>query len=264
MASTRHVCLVTGASSGIGADLAALAAADDFDLVLVARRVGALRAVAAECERHRVKVTIIPADLGDPTASRVLAAELRARRLDVHTLINNAGLGANGTVAALSLESQLHMIQVNVTALTELTRRLLPPMLERGTGAILNVASTAAFLPGPHMAVYYASKAYVLSFTDALGEELKGTGVQVSALCPGPTATEFAAVAGTSATKAFKQRAMTMSSLEVARAGWQGLLSGERVVVPGLRNKFLVQALRAAPRAIAARISASLNVSVES
>ena len=264
MAASRLVCLVTGASSGIGADLAAQAAADDFDLVLVARRVSGLRAAAAECERHRVKVTIIPADLGDPTACRVLAAELRARRLDVHTLINNAGLGANGSVATLSLESQMNIIQVNITALTELTRRLLPAMLERGTGAIMNVASTAAFLPGPNMAVYYASKAYVLSFTDALGEELRGTGIQVSALCPGPTTTEFAAVAGMSAHKLFRQRGLTMSSLEVARAGWQGMLSGQRIVVPGLRNKLLVQSLRAAPRAVAARISASLNASVES
>jgi len=262
MVSPRLICLITGASSGIGADIADLAAADNYDLVLVARRVSALRTVAADCERkHGVKVTIIPADLGDPTAPRVLAAELRARRLHVHTLVNNAGLGANGPVATLPLDTQMNIIQVNITALTELTRRLLPMMLERGSGAVLNVASTAAFLSGPNMAVYYASKAYVLSFTEALGEELRETGVQVSVLCPGPTATEFASVAGMSKNKLFKQRGMTMTSREVARIGWEGLLAGDRVVVPGLTNKLLVQSLRAAPRALTVRLSASLNAS---
>jgi short-subunit dehydrogenase len=262
MTATRLTCLITGASSGIGADLADLAAADGFDLVLVARRVSALRTVAAACERqHGVKVTIIPADLADPTAPRVLGAELRARGLQVHTLVNNAGLGATGPVATLSLETQLNILQVNITALTELTRRLLPMMLERGSGAVLNVASTAAFLPGPNMAVYYASKAYVLSFTEALGEEVRGTGVQVSVLCPGPTATEFASRAGMAANKMFKQRRLMMTSREVARIGWEGLLAGDRVVVAGLTNKLLVTSLRATPRAVAVRISASVNAS---
>jgi short-subunit dehydrogenase len=262
MSRTRPTCLITGASSGIGADLAECAAADQFDLVLVARRVSALTEVAQRCERkYGVKVIIIHSDLGDPTAARVLVAELRARKLDIHTLINNAGFGANGSVAQLSSEVQLNMIQVNVTTLTDLTRRLLPAMLERGTGAVMNVASTAAFLPGPGMAVYYASKAYVLSFTEALAEELRGTGINVSALCPGPTATEFAAASGMSATKLMKQRAIMMSSADVARIGWDGLLRGKRVVLPGVQNKLLIQSLRMAPRAIAARISALLNAS---
>ena len=265
MASPRLTCLITGASSGIGADLAECAAADQFDLVLVARRVSALAEVAQRCERkHGVRITIIQSDLGDPTAVRVLAAELRARKLEVHTLINNAGVGANGSVAQLSIDVQLNMIQLNVTTLTDLTRRLLPAMLERGTGAVMNVASTAAFLPGPGMAVYYASKAYVLSFTEALGEELRGTGITVSALCPGPTATGFAEASGMSATKLFKQRAIMMSSAEVARIGWDGLLRGQRVVVPGIQNKLLIQSLRMVPRAIAARISALLNASAAS
>lgn len=262
MPNIRPLCLITGASSGIGADLAHCAAADGFDLVLVARRVSALAQLAERCERmHNVRAISIPADLADPTACRVLGAELRARKLDVHTLINNAGVGASGTVSTLTVEVQMNIIQVNVTALTELTRRLLPGMLERGTGAVMNVASTAAFLPGPGMAVYYASKAYVLSFTEALAEELRDTGIQVSALCPGPTHTEFAAVAGMSASKLFKQRGLAMTSAAVARAGWEGLLSGQRIVIPGLRNRLLIQSLRAAPRALAARISASLNAS---
>ena len=265
MPSPRLLCLVTGASSGIGADLAHCAAADGFDLILVARRVSALAAVAKQIEQeHRAKVLVIPANLGDPTAARVLAAELRGRKLQVHTLINNAGLGASGAVADISIETQMNLIQVNVTSLTELTRRLLPAMIERGDGAIMNVASTAAFLPGPGMAVYYASKAYVLSFTDALGEELRATGVRVSALCPGPTTTEFAAVAGMSNHKLFKQRGLTMSSPVVARQGWEGLLAGRRIIVPGLRNRILTQSLRFTPRAVAARISASLNASVAS
>lgn len=262
MASSKPICLITGASSGIGAELADCAAADGFDLVLVARRLSGLANVAQRCQnKHNATVTILPADLGDATAPRVLAAELRAKRLDVHTLINNAGLGANGTVATLSLESQLHMIQVNITALTEMTRRLLPGLIERGTGAVMNVASTASFLPGPGMAVYYASKAYVLSFTEALGEELRDTNIHVSALCPGPTSTEFGAVAGNSASKLAKQKSVMMSAASVARSGWDGLLRNERVIVPGLANKFMVQALRATPRAVATKLSASVNAS---
>ncbi len=265
MPSTRPLCLITGASSGIGADLAICAAADGFDLVLVARRLNALATVAQRCERmHDAKVTIIRSDLGDPTAPRVLAAELRVRKLEVHTLVNNAGLGASGSVASIPLETQLNLIQVNITALTEITRRLLPAMQERGSGAVLNVASTAAFLPGPGMAVYYASKAYVLSFTEALAEELRGTGINVSALCPGPTATEFGAVAGMSDAKLFKQKGLMMSSAAVARAGWEGLLSGERVIVPGVTNKLLTQSLRLSPRRLVARISAYLNASAAS
>ena len=265
MPSSKPIALITGASSGIGADLAECAAADGFDLVLVARRVNALAVVAQRCERKfNATVSIFPADLGDPTAARVLCAELRARRLDVHTLVNNAGLGASGAVASLSINTQLNMIQVNVTALTELTRRLLTLMIERNTGAILNVASTAAFLPGPGMSVYYASKAYVLSFTEGLAEELKHTDIHVSALCPGPTATEFAAVSGMSDSKLLKQKSIVMSSAAVARAGWDGLLRRERVVVPGLANKLMVQTLRAAPRSLAAKISASLNASADS
>ena len=262
MTSTRPLCLITGASSGIGADLADCAAADGFELVLVARRMQALAEVAQRCERkHNAKVTIIQSDLSDSTAPRVLAAELRARKLDVHTLINNAGVGASGSVAQLSLEAQLNIIAINITALTDLTRRLLPGILERGSGAIMNVASTAAFLPGPGMAVYYASKAYVLSFTEALAEELRGTAINISAFCPGPTATEFADVAGMSQSKLFKQKSLLMSSAAVAKIGWDGLLTGKRVVIPGLKNNLLNQSLRITPRTIIARISASLNAS---
>ena len=264
-ANQKPICLITGASSGIGAEFALCAAADGFDLVLVARRVQGMADVAQRCERlHNAKVTIFPADLGDPTAARVLCAELRANRLEVNTLINNAGVGASGSVASLTLEQQLNIIQVNVTALTELTRRLIPAMLQRGTGSVLNVASTAAFLPGPGMAVYYASKAYVLSFTEALAQELQHTNIHVSALCPGPTATNFGAASGMSSSKLLKQKGIMMSSPTVARAGWDGLLRRERVIVPGIANKLMIQSLRAVPRALAARISALLNASADS
>ena len=262
MPPSRPVALITGASSGIGADLARCAAADGFDLVLTARRIPALKAVAERCEKaHGAKVHIIPADLADPTAARVLCAQLRGLRLDVHTLVNNAGFGATGRFAELTLERQLGIIQVNITALTELTHRLLPAMRERRDGGILNVASTAAFLPGPGMAVYYASKAYVLSFTDALHEELRDSGVRVSALCPGPTATEFGEVSGMSSAKVMKQASLIQRSDVVAQDGWNGLQRGDRVVVPSLRNKLLVQALRVLPRALVARVSAELNAS---
>jgi uncharacterized protein len=265
MPSTKPVCLITGASSGIGAELAYCAAADGFDLVLVARRVSALAAVAQRCQaQHNAKVTIMPADLGDVTAARVLTTELRAQQIVVHTLINNAGLGAAGSIAALTLDAQLHMIQVNIVALTELTRRLLPGMLERNDGAIMHVASTAAFMPGPGMAVYYASKAYVLSFSEALSEELRGTNIRVTALCPGPTATEFAAVSGMSKSKLLKQKSIIMSAATVARDGWNGLLRNERLVVPGVMNKLMVQSLRTTPRKLVTKISASLNASAES
>lgn len=262
MASSRPLALITGASSGIGADLALQAAAGGCDVALVARRVPELKAVAARCEQqHGARTHILHADFGDPTAAKVLCAQLRGLRLQVHTLVNNAGLGATGRFTQLALDRQLNILQVNIAALTELTHRLLPDMLAAHDGAILNVASTAAFLPGPGMAVYYASKAYVLSFSDALAEELTGSGVRVSALCPGPTATEFGDVSGMSNAKVMKQASLIMRSEDVARIGWQGLQRGKRLIVPSVRNKVLVHSLRLLPRALVAKVSAGLNAS---
>jgi short-subunit dehydrogenase len=257
----RGTALVTGASSGIGLELTTLLAHDRHDLVLVARRRDRLEAIARGLtEEFGVTVTILAHDLARPEAPARLARELEERGLAVHILINNAGFGVYGPFARTPLEKELEMIQVNVTALTHLTKLLLPGMLERRGGRILNVASTAAFQPGPLMAVYYASKAYVLSFTEALANELDGSGVTVTALCPGPTITEFQKEAGVAQTRLFRSM-LVMNAPEVARAGYEGMLRGKRIVIPGAANRVLVEALRVSPRrlvtAVARRIQES-------
>ena len=258
MSSPRATALITGASSGIGRDLAAQFAADGHDLVVVARRGEALRALADELTaRHRITVATIAADLTQPDAPARIFAEVSGRNTPVDVVVNNAGFGLHGTVAELSLERQLEMIQVNVTALTALTRLFLPAMLLRNRGGVLNVASTAAFQPGPLMAVYYATKAYVESFTEALAEEVRGSALRVSCLCPGPTATEFADAAAMSDTNLF--RGKTMTSSEVARTGYAGWKNGTVVVVPGLSNKIGMSLVRASPRLVVRRLVKRLN-----
>jgi uncharacterized protein len=250
--------LITGASSGIGLDLAHLFAAKKYDLILVARREDKLREVAAVIMReHGVKVEVIAADLSQPAAPAALVAELERRGLAVDVLVNNAGFGDRGAVAELSVERQRDMLQVNVTALTELSRYLLPAMLQRKRGGILNVASTAAFQPGPFMSVYYASKAYVLSFSEGLAEELRDTGVTVTCLCPGATATEFAQEANMTESRLFQMGAMT--SKEVARAALDGFLAGKVIVVPGIKNKLGAQSVRFSPRWMVRRLVRVLN-----
>ena len=189
----RGVTLITGASAGLGVEFARACAARGEALALAARRRERMEALAGELggEAH-----VFAIDLAEPEAAVSLLNEIEAEGLQVDVLINNAGFGGGGRFAEISFERQRDMVRLNVGTLTELARLVLPGMLERGRGAILNVASTAAFQPGPNMAVYYASKAYVLSFTEALHEELKGKGVRVSALCPGPTDTEFFEAAG--------------------------------------------------------------------
>ena len=167
--------------------------------------------------------------------------------LSVDVLVNDAGFGVYGPFAETAIGKELEMIQVNVMALTHLTKLLLAGMRARRAGRILNVASTAAFQPGPLMAVYYASKAYVLSFTEALANELAGSGVTVTALCPGPTITEFQKHAGVAQTRLFRSM-LVMNASEVARAGYEGMLRGKRLVIPGVGNRLLVQALRVSPR----------------
>ncbi len=257
----RGTALVTGASSGIGLELATLLARDRHDLVFVARRRDRLEAIARGLtEEFGVTVTILPHDLAQSEAPAAVARELEERGLAVDILINNAGFGVYGPFARTPLERELEMIQVNVTALTHLTKLLLPGMLERRSGRILNVASTASFQPGPLMAVYYASKAYVLSFTEALANELDGSGVTVTALCPGPTITEFQQEAGVAQTRLFRSM-LVMNAPEVARAGYEGMLRGKRIVIPGAANRVLVEALRVSPRrlvtAVARRIQES-------
>jgi len=256
---TRKTALVTGASSGIGYELAKVFAKEGNDVVLVARTKDALEELAGELRKaHSVDAWSIPVDLSDPAASGMIRDALEKRSLVVDYLVNNAGIGARGRFSDLDLNLQLDMVQVNMTALTHLTRLLLPGMLGRKAGRILNVASTAAFVSGPLMAVYYASKAYVLSLSVALANELKGTGVTVTALCPGPTRTGFVKRAGTQDTRLFKQDGV-MEASEVALAGYRGMMEGKEVVVPGLRNKLLAAGVRLVPRGMAAQAARRLN-----
>ena len=250
----RPVTLVTGASAGLGAEFARQCAGRGEALALVARRRERLEAIAADLGGA---VAVFQADLAKPDAAASLINEIEAEGLGVDTLINNAGFGLAGRFADLPLERQREMIDLNVATLTELCRLVVPAMVARGRGAILNVASTAAFQPGPNMAVYYASKAYVLSFTEALHHELRGSGVRVSALCPGPTATEFGGVAGMHSP--LLERFAAEASA-VVRAGLAGLDRNRAVVVPGAANKVSAQASRLLPRAAMRRIVGALKV----
>lgn len=250
--------LITGASSGIGRSLARLFAADGYSLVLVARRAAALEALAAELARdHGVTVRVIPIDLTAPSAASELHEKVVGAGVAVDVLVNNAGFGMQGPFASLPLERQMQMIQLNVTALTALTRLLLPPMLERRRGGILNVGSTAGFQPGPFMAAYYATKAYVVSFSEALADELTGSGLKVTCLAPGPTATEFAAEAGITDSRLFQGG--TMSVDEVARIGYEGWKQGRPLVIAGTRNRLSALVVKLAPRAFVRRVVRRLN-----
>ncbi|HUL02442.1 MAG TPA: SDR family oxidoreductase [Gemmatimonadales bacterium] len=254
--------LVTGASSGIGLELAKLFAAGGYDLVLVARRRDELAVLGADLtERHRVACEAIAMDLAASGAAATLAQQLNRGSAGVDVLVNNAGFGALGEVATMDVETVRRMIQLNVGALTELTRLVLPGMLARGHGRIMNVASTAGFVPGPFMAVYYATKAYVISFSEALAEELRGSGVTVTVLCPGPTRTEFQAVAKMGSARLMKLPGV-MDAAPVARAGYAGLMAGKRMVVPGFMNRMLPFVIRFSPRGLVVRVSRIFQQSV--
>ena len=249
---------MTGASAGIGRELALLLARDGFHLVLSARDEGRLRELAAELEvRWGTTSTIIPCDLGAPDGAGALASVIASAGLEIDVLVNNAGIGAAGPFAEVPLERHRALLQLNVAALTELTHHFLPGMLERRRGCILNVASTAAFQPGPFLATYYASKAYVLSLSEALAEETRGTGVSVTTLCPGPTRTEFFARADMRESKL--ARGAVMDAATVAAAGYAGVMRGDRIVVPGLANRATTMLVRLAPRRIVTRVVAGLN-----
>ncbi len=250
--------LITGASAGLGADFARALARKPVTLVLTARRTDRLVALASELgQRPGVEVHVVSADLGQPEGVKALLDGIADRGLSIDTLINNAGFGALGDFAESDLVTQTGMIDLNVRALVTLTHALLPPMLARGRGAVLNVASTAAFQPGPYMAVYYASKAFVLHFSEALHEEVKGRGVTVTALCPGPTKTEFAYVAGMAETPMFERFAGT--SEQVVRDGLAALERGQAVMVSGLLNRLTAVSTRIAPRAVLRRAVAKLQ-----
>jgi short-subunit dehydrogenase len=239
--------LITGASSGIGLELTKIFAAEDCRLILVARNQNALEKLAEELRQgNKIEVVVLPADLSLPETPKKIFQELHSKKIHVDVLVNNAGFGAIGAFSALAAERQIEMIQVNVTALTELTRLFLPEMIQRRGGGILNVSSVAGFVPGPGMAVYYATKAFVLSFSEALAAELEGTGVNVTALCPGPTPTNFGNVAGSKNVRLM--RAPGTSAEKVARDGHAAFRRGRAIEVPGLQNKFVVFLARLLPR----------------
>jgi short-subunit dehydrogenase len=248
------LALVTGASSGIGYELARILAREGHDLMLVARSGTKLAELSGRLRAdHGVTTKILPKDLADPAAPGGIAAKLSADGAQVDVLVNSAGFASYGLFAEADLANELRLIQVNVTALTALTGLLVPGMVERGRGRVLNVASTAAFQPGPLMAVYYATKAYVLSFSEALGNELEGTGVTVTALCPGPTASGFQARAEMEDSKLVLGG--LMPAAEVAETGYRAMMRGKAVEVPGFKNAAGAQLYRILPRRTAAAIA---------
>ena len=243
-----QTALVTGASYGIGLDLAECFAKDGYNLILTARSADALKAATDKlAAQYKVSATPIALDLGTPGGGTALANEIAAKGLPVDVLVNNAGYGIAGGLDGSKAAEQLGMIDLNIRALLELTQIYWPSMLLAKRGGVLNVASTAAFQPGPLMAVYYASKAFVLSFSEALWKEAEKTGVHVSCLCPGPTVSTFRDRAGTDKTK-LSSAGPAMSSMSVARQGYRGFQRNTRVVVTGLRNKILAGAVPYLPR----------------
>ena len=249
-----QVALITGASAGLGVDFARQLSAKGYSLVLVARRLDRLEALAKELGNARA----VSCDLAQPGATATLMADLAAHGEQVDFLVNNAGFGLAGRFADLDGAQQRQMIDLNCGALTELAHAVLPGMIVAKAGAILNVASTAAFQPGPGMAVYFATKAYVLSFSEALHEEVRRDGVTVTALCPGPTATEFGEVAGFVGNSAFAR--LSMAARPVVRSGLDGIDSGRAVVVPGLINRAGAQGHRFLPRSWLRRIAGSVKM----
>ena len=250
--------LVTGASSGIGRELAKCFAAEGCQLILVARKRDALQALAEELRRtYQTQSDVYPADLARPGTPAQIFEHLQSTGTRLDVLVNNAGFGAQGKFAELPVERQLEMLQVNITALLHLSRLFLPGMIERRRGGILNVASTAAFQPGPGMAVYYATKACVLSLSEAVSEEVAGTGVTITSLCPGPTDTNFATAADARFSHRFKKTAMPAEA--VARIGHRAFRDGRAVAIAGFQNRLLALSVRFAPRFFVRKVVKRLN-----
>jgi short-subunit dehydrogenase len=251
--------LITGASTGIGREFAFIAAENGYDVALVARTAGPLQIVGAEIERKAAgrKAHIFPVDLSVPNASRALMDSVTSAGITLDVLVNNAGFGLLGKFWELPEDEQTQMAELNMVALTQLTRLVLPGMVARRAGYILNVASTAAFQPGPLMSVYYASKAYVVSFSEAIHNEAREFGIKVCCLCPGPTQSEFVKRAGMTNSKLFK--GTVMGAAEVAQIGWDAMRAGKPLVVSGALNAAMVFLTRFGGRQMMASVARSLQ-----
>ena len=246
-AANSETVLITGASSGIGLELARSFAADGCRLILLARNTDALEILAGELRQaHKIETLVLTADLSRPETPARVFKELQGRGIKVDVLVNNAGFGANGTFAGLPLQRQIEMIQVNITALTNLTGLFLPGMIERRRGGVLNVGSLAGFLPGPGMNIYFATKAFVLSFTEALAEELASTGVTATVLCPGPTATNFGNISHGQKMRRLNTPKMTAAT--VASYGHNAFRQGRPLAIPGWQYQALLLLVRIMPR----------------
>jgi short-subunit dehydrogenase len=244
--------LITGASSGIGAELAKLCAAAGYPVILVARNQAVLEGVARQCGSQ---ARVLPADLADAQTPEKIFEQLRGTSVEI--LINNAGFGLRGPFAETDWAAEARLAQVNMLAPAHLTKLFLPGMLQRRSGRVLNIASTAAFVPGPFMAMYYASKAFVRSFSESLANEVQGTGVTVTVLCPGPTRTGFKAAAGMENTPLFHGPAM--DAAEVARIGFDAMMAGKMEVIAGARNRLMMLGTCFAPRSLLAKFTRRLN-----
>jgi uncharacterized protein len=254
----NQTALITGASGGIGYELAKLFARDHYNLVLVARSSGKLTQFADELQRQfGISVVPVAMDLAELSAPQALFAQLERDGIAVDILVNNAAYGASGRFGEIPLEESLGQIQLNVTALTALTRLLLPPMLSRKWGKVMNVASTAGFQAGPLMAVYYATKAYVISFSEAIANEVSGSGVTVTCFCPGATDTGFQKRAAIEDSALFR-RLRPMDAKSVATAGYRALMAGKTLAIAGLRNWLVAESVRFGPRKMVTAISRKL------
>jgi uncharacterized protein len=256
---SRKIALITGASAGLGEQFAQLFARDGNDVILVARSAARLQALASKLQQeHSITAHVMPADLVDAGAPQRLFDQVKAQGLEVEYLVNNAGFGSNGAFLDLDLAKEVEMVEVNCTALLKLTHLFAHPMRERRSGRILNIASTAAFQPGPYMATYYATKAFVVSFTEALAHELHGSGVTVTCHCPGATQTEFASRAGNEKSRLFQRKGVAQAS-DVAEDAYQAMMKGRVLAVHGVVNWLLMESVRLSPRAAVRSIAASLN-----
>ncbi|MEB3179101.1 MAG: SDR family oxidoreductase [Nostocaceae cyanobacterium] len=255
--------LITGASGGIGYEFVKLFAQDGYNLVLVARSQNKLEGIAEDFQnKYGITVKVIAKDLSLPAAPQEIYHELQQAGIKIDVLVNNAGFANYGLFHEIDMDKELQLLQVNIVCLTHLSKLFIPDMVKRGSGKILNLASTAAFQPGPLMAVYYASKAYVLSLSEAIANELEGTGVTVTALCPGPTESGFQQRAAMEDSKLVSGKKI-MDAETVAKIGYDALMDGKTVVIPGVKNKIMAESVRFTPRKLVTKIVRNMQESKE-